>query len=96
MREKCAGCNKVHDDTNWKYTGDGWICSLWFKPRQYEWTPKRIKESRKKYAKDIIQPYRGGSLSQEFVEAYPREVAKMVRKGAVSKKEVARARNVWK
>ena len=35
-----------------------------------EFTSDSIKEDRKKYAKDILQPFRDGELSKEYIEAY--------------------------
>ena len=78
---KCAGCDIEHEDYNWKHTtydfedGErtGWFCSKYFKSKSYEWIPERIKQDRKKYAKDLIQPFRGGEPNKEFVKEYPRE-----------------------
>jgi len=35
-----------------------------------EFTSLSIKEDRKKYEKDILQPFRAGELSKEYVECY--------------------------
>ena len=79
---ECKGCNRKHDDFNWKHTSyefedgkrSGWFCTKWFKPSgAKEWVPERIKQDRKKFAKDMIQPYRGGEPNKEFVKEYPRE-----------------------
>lgn len=32
MTEYCYSCDKRHDDTSWRLTNKGWICSIWFKP----------------------------------------------------------------
>ena len=58
---------------------------------QVEFTTADIKDQRKKYAKDIIQPWRGGELSAEYVEAYGT-------KGIDIAPEVAKkkAKRVWR
>jgi hypothetical protein len=35
-----------------------------------EFTSDTIKEDRKRYAKDILQPFRGGEVSKEYIEKY--------------------------
>lgn len=104
MREKCVLCHRIHDGNNWKYgsyqTSEGlrygWFCNRWFKPKAYEFVPQRIREERKKYAKDIVQPFRNGELAKEFVENYPQATRNMVKAGTITQKEVAKAKNVWK
>jgi len=104
MKQLCVLCHKIHDSTNWKYAEYqtpegyrwGWFCNKWYKPKTYEFVPQRIKDERVKYRKEILQPYRSGQLSKEFCEEYPQQVKKMVKAGAVTKKEVAKAKNVWK
>lgn len=78
---KCAGCKKEHEDTNWKHTTfefedepiSGWFCSKYFKPSRTEFVPERIKEQRKQFKKDLVQPFRGGEPNKEFVKEYPHE-----------------------
>lgn len=53
--------------------------------------PDEIKESRKKYAKDILQPHREGYASREYIEAYPDRA-----KDIFTDKERRTAKNVWK
>jgi len=104
MKQLCVLCRRIHNATHWKYgeykTVDGlrwgWICSRWYKPKTYEFVPQRIKDERVKYRKEILQPYRSGELSREFVEAYPSQVKKMIKSGAVTKREVAKSMPVWK
>jgi len=60
-----------------------------------EMTSSTIKEERMKYQKDIIQSFREGQLSKEFVETYPEKVKQMVQEGHVSSNEVKMAKNVW-
>jgi len=58
-------------------------------------TTFQIKEDRMKYHKDLIQSFREGELSKEFVDAYPEKVKQMIREGNVRPEEVKKARNVW-
>jgi len=51
----------------------------------------RIREDREKHAIDIIQPWRGGQASKEFIKAYPHEAKKMF-----TEKERKAAKNVWR
>jgi hypothetical protein len=96
MRELCVLCHKVHEAHNWKYTEYetvdgvkyGYFCEKWFKPSHPEWVPQRIKDERNAMAKSMIQPYREGVLSKEFVDTYGTK--------HVDPKEVKKAKNVWK
>ena len=63
--------------------------------RQYEFTSDAIKEGRKKYFKSIIQKYRDGQLSREYIEAYPERAKAMVEQGIHTEKEIKQAKNVW-
>lgn len=77
----CQGCQKEHKDYNWKHTTytfedgerEGWFCSKYFKPKAKEWTTDSIKEQRKRYKKDLLQPYRGGEPNREFIKEYPED-----------------------
>lgn len=40
------------------------------KNRPTEFTTENIKDERKKYRKEIIQPFRDGQLSKEYIEQY--------------------------
>lgn len=93
----CGFCKKKHEDFNWKTQEDKkekqgyiWICSKYFTPSRPEFVPDRIKEDRKKYAKDILQPWRSGEASREFIDAYPERSKKLF-----TKKEIATAKKVW-
>lgn len=57
--------------------------------RQIEFTPDYVKESRKEYAKSIIQPYRGGVLSKEYIDTFG---TKGIR---ATEDEVKKAEYVW-
>lgn len=69
---------------------DGWICNKHFKSTSPEFVPDRIVQDRKKYAKSLLTPYRGGELSKEFVDAYGAKAAN------ATPEEARKARNVWK
>ena len=57
--------------------------------RGREFTTNAIKESRKEYAKDTVQPFRGGVVSKEYIDLYGSESL------GVSKQDIKNARNVW-
>ena len=70
--------------------------SKFAKPYQnVEFTSGEIKEGRKEYARSIIQKYRNGELSREYVEAYPERAKAMVKTGIHTEKEIKQARSVW-
>lgn len=54
-----------------------------------EMVPERVKEDRRAHFKSLIQPYRNGQLSREYVEAYG---TKGIR---ATKDEVRRSKYVW-
>ena len=56
---------------------------------QVEFTTSDIKTQRKAYADDILQPYRKGELSKEYIERYGTKRLK------VSKAEAKKARYTW-
>jgi hypothetical protein len=56
-----------------------------------EFVSQETKNQRQEFAKSLIQPWRGGHPSREFMEAYPKQASKMF-----SKKEQRTAKNVWK
>ena len=93
----CMKCNKIF--TRGKYYPDyGWYCEdcLGYRVKgKAEWVPNRIKVARKKYAKDMVQPYRSGELSKEFTKVNPEQTKKMVNSGAITKEQVKKAKNVW-
>lgn len=61
-----------------------------FKPLPYpEITTDSIREQRREYNKDIIQPYRDGVLSKEFLEEYGTNGIQ------VTEKEIKDAKYVW-
>jgi len=84
----CIKHKKKHDSPKWRYT-TGWFCVD--KVNRYEWIPDSVKDSRKVNAKDIIQPWREGQASKEFIEAYPQQADKFF-----SKEEKKGAKEVWR
>ena len=57
--------------------------------------PERIREDRKKFKKDLTQPFKGGELTKEYVDAHPQSVKEMIKEGHVTQKEVRKAKNLW-
>ena len=57
---------------------------------QIEMVGNSIQEQRKKYYKDIIPPYRGETLSKEYVDAYGYKNIKP------STKDIKNMKNVWR
>jgi hypothetical protein len=93
MKSSCVLCHTTHDAQNWKYAEyekgkEGWFCERWFKPTNPEFVPQRIKDQRQEYAKSLLQPYRGGTASQEYIEAYGT--------GRIQPEDIKGAKNVWK
>jgi hypothetical protein len=58
--------------------------------KQVEFTSEDIKEKRKEFADDIIQPFRKGVLSKEYIELHG---AKNIQ---ATPEEVKKAKYVWK
>ena len=56
-----------------------------------EFTTSSIKEGRKEYYKDIVQPFRGNEVSKEFIDLYPNKAKTMF-----TEKEIRKAKSVWK
>lgn len=97
MREFCYVCNINKDYPFWKntrvLTQEGeksvWVCGEHYKVKSIEWVPDRIREERKMFKNDLIQPFRDGQLSKEFVDLYG------TKNLDVTDKEVRNAKNVW-
>lgn len=60
-----------------------------------EITTDAIREDRKKFSGDILQPFRQGELSREYIEAYPDRAKKMVEEGHITKEEIKSSKYVW-
>jgi len=61
-----------------------------------EFTTDAIREGRKQYRKELLQPYRQGEISKEYLDAYPKNRDGMLREGILTKKQVKNAKEVWK
>lgn len=84
----CKGCKKNHTDTSWVYK-DGWYCTKYHNPTNYEFIPDRVKEDRIEYFNSTIQPFRNGELSKEYIEEYGTENIN------VSDEDIKKAKNLW-
>lgn len=60
-----------------------------------EFVPSSVKEERKKYKKDITQPFREGVFSKEYRDYYPERSKQMVKAGTISEREFKQAKRVW-
>jgi len=66
------------------------------KPNQtIEVTTNKIKDDRKKYGDDILQPFRDGEISKEYIKKYPDKVKTMIKEGNITTQEVKTAKNIW-
>lgn len=61
----------------------------------YEITTEEIKSDRRKFHDDILQPFRDGTLSKEYMVKYPDRVKQMIKEGHVKDSEVRNAKPVW-
>ena len=91
MKNLCVYCKKTHDDWAWRYRQGGWYCTKFFTPSgAREDIPKETKEDRKKYFNSLVQPFRNGEVSKEYIEAYG---AKGIN---VTPEEAKKAKYTWK
>ena len=60
------------------------------KGRYPEFVPASFHTQRQAYAKSMVQPWRDGVASQEFIEAYPDQA-----KNLFSDRDRKKAKNVW-
>lgn len=58
-------------------------------PKPPEMTSQTVKEERDKYARSIVQPYRNGVLSKEYLDMYGTKGINP------SDKDIKGAKNVW-
>ena len=80
---------------SWIFRDEGWECSDSHIPYP-EFVPESVHKDRVTYASDQLQSHRGGNLSREFVEVNPGRIKKMIKEGALTKKEVKDSKYVWK
>ncbi len=57
--------------------------------RTYEFVPEHIKEERKEFKDQTIQPFRNGVLSKEYIDMYGTKHI------TATEEEVKNAKNVW-
>lgn len=67
------------------------MCNDHFKSVTPEFVPESMREDRKKNSKGMIQPWREGEASAEFIKAYPDQASKMF-----TLNERMKAKEVWK
>lgn len=107
-KQYCYGCQKKHEGLNWLTRFEDiekangiiseemvTVCRKYFKPRSYEMVPDYIKQDRLKNLASQIQSHRGGELSKEWIGLHPEKTKDMVKHGALTEKEVNKAKNVW-
>lgn len=79
---KCPNCDETY--SNNKHHG------------VLEFTTDEIKEGRRKHEKQLLQPFREGEVSKEYLDAYPKAKAGMVKEGIITKDQARNAKDVWK
>lgn len=62
----------------------------------HEFTTDNIREGRKKYRKELLQPYRQGEFSKEYRDAYPEIAKDMVKEGVITQRQFDKAKEVWR
>jgi hypothetical protein len=60
-----------------------------------EVTTNQILEDRKIFKSDLLQPFRDGHLSKEFVKAYPEKTKQMIEEGNITESDIDNMQNVW-
>lgn len=95
MKLKCPICLK-HDAFTHPYYGILPCLDCRKKQEKYkkpgaqtEFTTQAIKEQRKEFRKDILQPYRNGEVSKEYIEQWGTKAIK------ADPKEIKNAKRVW-
>lgn len=89
----CSICKQDKKDTSWLYSAlrNGWICSSHFmESSKPEFVPERIRDDRREYFHTVVQPFRGGELSREYIENYGTKGIN------VTEKQMKKAKYVWK
>ena len=75
----------------------GWACEGCTGMVHYgEFTTDAIKTDRKKYKKELLQPFRQGQISKEYLDAYPKQAKGMIKEGIITKKQAKQSKEVWK
>lgn len=100
---KCDLCKQ--EATGFKHVRDiGWVCEecLGYRIKvnsdsfQSVGRQEYFDGERKKYFNSLVQPFRYGELSKEYVEAYPKETIKMLKQNAITQKEIDNAKYQFK
>ncbi len=95
MIEYCAGCHCQHEARAWKFKGKHWYCEKWYKVSSPEFYNQKqgdkIREDRVKNAKSIVQPWRDGKPSKEFIKLYPDKAKK-----TFTPEEIRTAKDTWR
>jgi hypothetical protein len=94
----CVVCNKETEYYEWTHkkwelaTGiiEGWGCGRHQRVSYPEFVPDSLKEDRKKHFRAILQPFRGGEVSKEYIEAHGTKHIK------ATPQQIAKAKYVWK
>jgi len=76
----CQECRDATKPFNW-----GWP----------EFTTDEIRDGRKKYRKELLQPFRSGQVSKEYLDAFPKQRAGMIKEGIITSDQAKRAKPVW-
>lgn len=77
----CKGCNANKQDFG--------------RAKWPEFVPQSIRDGRKKYSKELLQPFRQGQVSKEYLDAYPTQREGMIKEGIITEHQANTAKNVW-
>ncbi len=78
---QCPDCKEVHRSN--KHKG------------ALEFVPDSIKEGRRQHRASLLQPFRGGEVSKEYLDAYPEAKKGMIKEGVITREQAKKAKNVW-
>lgn len=95
----CSNCNKNEAPIHPTY---GVIhcqeCCDSYKPVSrgtFEFTTDEIKQGRREHRTQLLQPFRSGIVSKEYLDAYPKAKSGMIKEGIITDKQARNARKVW-
>ena len=87
----CKGHEKEHEDKSWKFIEGNWYCTKYHRPsRLSEFMPANVTDDRQEYFNSIVQPYRDGKLSKEYLDAHGTKGIE------ASDKEIREAKPLWR
>jgi len=86
----CIYCKKKRNSFSWKNKGEGWFCDDHFKPTYTEFAGEEVRQGREQHAKSLLQPYRNGELSREYIDSYGTKGIQ------ATDHEIRNAKPVWK